>query len=52
MSNYIWNWWFVLNTIALVIGLMVGNQATSAIIVCVLVSWLVWLNIEIKPEKS
>jgi len=59
MSDYTWNWWFVLNIIALLIGLMVGmigNQAevkiADTIIVCSMVSLIPCLYIGMKPEKS
>jgi hypothetical protein len=59
MSDYTWNWWFVLNTIALIIGLMVGmvgNEGemgiAEAICLCTMISFVPCLYIGMKPEKS
>jgi len=59
MSDYTWNWWFVLTIIALLIGLMVGMvgnegeiEIANAIILCSMVSLLPCLYIGMKPEKS
>ena len=59
MSDYTWSWWFVLNIIALIIGLligMVGNESemgiANAIIICTMVSFVPCLYIGMKPEKS
>jgi hypothetical protein len=60
MSDYNWNWWFVLNIIALTIGLMVGMIAknvnevmvSNIILGCAMVSFIPCMYIGCKPSKD
>lgn len=60
MSYYIWSWWFVLNIIALTVGLMVAMVAkntnevavANTILGCAMVSFIPCLYIGSKPENK
>ena len=60
MSYYTWSWWFVLNIIALTVGLMVAmvakntNEVAVANIIlgCATVSFIPCLYIGMKPENK
>ena len=59
MSDYNWNWWFVLNLIGIVIGMLIAMTAkttdqmwlANVVLVITSLSFIICLYIGMKPEE-
>ena len=55
ISQYNWNWWFVMNIICFITGFMFGvggyDYAANIILIVCLVSFIPCLYIGLKPEE-
>lgn len=56
LSQYNWNWWFVLNIIGIVVGFMFGvagkDTAANVVMIIMLISFIPCLYVGMRPIEE